>query len=203
MLGSIKEWLITRIITAGITWIISLLNPVSAFIKACKAIYDIVMFFVERAKQIIALVNAVVDAVVAIAKGSLSAAASFVENALAKSVPLVISLLAALLGLGGISDTVRKFIEKVRAPINAAIDWVIKKAVGLVKAAGKFLGIGKDKEKKSEKPEERTDQQKRADLDKAVDEAEQVEDMKDATPDAVREAHSDQDEVWTHLAEPR
>ena len=39
---------ITKIIKAGITWLISLLNPAAAFIKACKMIYDVVMFFVEK-----------------------------------------------------------------------------------------------------------------------------------------------------------
>ncbi|WP_162917693.1 hypothetical protein [Dongia deserti] len=39
------------------TWLIGLLNPASAFVKACKAIYDIIMFFVNRGSQIMALVN--------------------------------------------------------------------------------------------------------------------------------------------------
>ena len=40
--------IIEKVIKAGITWLHGLLNPVAAFIKACKAIYDIVMFVVER-----------------------------------------------------------------------------------------------------------------------------------------------------------
>jgi hypothetical protein len=57
-------------------------NPASAFIKACKAIYDIIMFFVEHGKEILALVNAIIDSITAIAKGALGAAAAFVENSL-------------------------------------------------------------------------------------------------------------------------
>ena len=48
ILGQIKDFVITKIITAGITWLIALLNPAAAFIKACKMIYDVVMFFVEQ-----------------------------------------------------------------------------------------------------------------------------------------------------------
>ena len=48
VLGAIKDFVIEKVIKAGITWLISLLNPAAAFIKACKAIYDIVMFIVER-----------------------------------------------------------------------------------------------------------------------------------------------------------
>ena len=49
ILEQVKDFVITKIITAGITWLIGLLNPAAAFIKACKLIYDVVMFFVNNA----------------------------------------------------------------------------------------------------------------------------------------------------------
>jgi hypothetical protein len=148
-LDEIESWLITKVIKAGITWIISLLNPVSAFLKACKAIYDIVMFFVERARQVAELVIAIVDSIAAIARGSIGGAAKRVEDALAKSLPVAIGLLASLLGLGDISGTIKRFIDRIRRPVETAIRWLINKAVALVKAAGRMLGIGK-KSKESE-----------------------------------------------------
>lgn len=146
IIEEIKQFVIERVIVAGITWIIGLLNPASAFVKACKAIYDIIMFFVERGSQIMALVNAVIDSVTAIADGAIGVAASAVENALSRALPVAISFLASLLGLGGISDKIREVIEKIRAPINTAIDWVINKAVDLVRAAGQLLGFGGEEE---------------------------------------------------------
>jgi hypothetical protein len=143
VIEGIKGFIIEKIIVAGITWLIGLLNPASAFIKACKAIYDIVMFFVTRASQIMSFVNAVIDSMVAIADGNITAAAAAVESSLAKAIPVVIGFLASLLGLGGISEKIRSVIEKIRAPINKAIDWVIHKAVAIVKKVGKFLGLGK------------------------------------------------------------
>jgi hypothetical protein len=156
VLNSIKEFVIQKIVTAGITWILSLLNPASAFIKACKLIYDVIMFFVTRAKQIVELINAVVDSVTAIARGAIQVAANAVENALAKALPVALGFLASLLGLDGISDKIKAIIAKIQAPINAAIDWVINKAVALVKAAGKLFmgGKDKDKDKKEEKKDE-------------------------------------------------
>ena len=154
VLEGIKSFVTETIIKAGITWIIGLLNPAGAFIKACKAIYDIIMFFVERGSQIISLVNAVLDSVTAIAGGAIGAAAGAVENALSKAVPVVISFLAALLGVTGISEKIRSIITKIQAPVNKAIDWVIQKAYNLVKAAGKFLGFGKEKDKDKEKNKE-------------------------------------------------
>ena len=89
-------------------------------------------------------------------------AATFVENALAKAIPVAIGFLASLLGLGDISGTIRKTIEKAQAPINKAIDWVIGKAVKLVKAAGGLFGGKKgDKSRKDEEPDD-SDPQKAA-----------------------------------------
>jgi hypothetical protein len=140
VLDAIFDFIKESVIVAGVTWIIGLLNPASAFFKACKAIYDIVMFFINRGSQIIALVNAIVDSIAAIAKGSVGVAATMVEDALAKAIPVAIGFLASLLGLGNIGATVKKIIDKAQAPINKAIDWVIGKAVMLVKAAGKAIG---------------------------------------------------------------
>lgn len=134
VLDAIFNYIKDKVIMAGITWIIGLLNPASAFFKACKAIYDIVMFFVNRGSQILALVNAVIDSMAAIAKGSIGVAATFVENALAKAIPVAIGFLASLLGLGDPSKPVRGFIEKAQAPVNKAIDWVINLAVKGTKA---------------------------------------------------------------------
>jgi hypothetical protein len=146
VMDAIFDFIRERVIIAGITWIIGLLNPASAFFKACKAIYDIVMFFINRGSQIMALVSAVIDSVAAIAKGQLGSAIAWIEAALAKAIPVAIGFLAGLLGLGDISATIRKTIDKAQAPVNAAIDWVINKAVKLVKAAGGLLKTGVDKD---------------------------------------------------------
>lgn len=158
VLDAIFSYVKEKVIVAGITWIIGLLNPASAFFKACKAIYDIVMFFVTRGKQIMDLVNAVIDSISAIAKGSLDAAAAMVEKALAKAIPVAIGFLASLLGIGDPSKPVREFIEKARAPVNKAIDWVINLAVKGVKglvakgksAVKKLIGWAMSKSKFSD-----------------------------------------------------
>lgn len=146
-IGDIKEMLLTqlgdfvkeKIIEAGIKWVLSLLNPVAAFIKACMAIYDIVKFFIDRAAQIASLINAILDTLGAIVKGNIAAMATSVENALARMIPVAIGFLASLLGLGGISDKIKAVIDKLRAPVNAAIDWIIGKAAGLVKKGFGFV----------------------------------------------------------------
>jgi hypothetical protein len=147
VIDGIKSFVTESVVVAGITWIVSLLNPASAFVKAAKAIYDIVMFFVNNGSKIMSLVNAIIDSVSAIADGNIGVAAAAVEKALGKAVAPAISFLASLLGLGGISEKIRSIIEKIQGPINTAIDWVIHKAVSLVKSIGGLFG-GKKKEDK-------------------------------------------------------
>lgn len=154
VLDGIMDFIREKVIVAGVTWIIGLLNPASAFFKACKAIYDIGVFFVQRGQQIATLVSAVAASMAAIAKGNLSAAAAFVENALARSVPMAIGFLAGLLGLGDPSKPVQVLMKKAQAPVNKAIDWVIHGAVKLVKAAGSAVkGLLGRKDSKDETPE--------------------------------------------------
>ena len=157
VLDGIKGFIIEKVIIAGITWVLSMLNPASAFVKACKAIVDIVMFFIQRASQIAALVNAVVNTLSAIAGGAVGAMASAVEGALASAVPVVISFLASLLGLGGIADKIKGIIAKVQEPIKKAITSVLRSAYNLLKKAGKFL-FGKGKKKDDKKKDDKKDE---------------------------------------------
>ena len=150
VVDQLQSWLITNVIKAGITWLIGLLNPASAFVKACKAIYDILEFIWTRGKQILEFVNAVVDSIAEIAAGSLGKAAQKVEDALARAIPVTIGFLAGLLGLGGLSETIKDVIDKIQQPVHAAVKWLITKAVALIKAAGKLLGFGKDDKEKDE-----------------------------------------------------
>ena len=134
VLEPIKSFVTEKIVKSGIMWIVSLLNPASAFIKACKAIYDIVMFVVERGAEMMEFVGAVIDSIGAVAKGGIGTMISKIEGVLAKALPLAISFLASLLGLGGISEKIRSIIDTVRAPINKAIDFVVGGAIKTFKS---------------------------------------------------------------------
>jgi hypothetical protein len=147
VIGGIKDMVITEVIKAGIQWLIGVLGgPAGAFIKACKAIVDIVMWFINNASRLASLVQSIVGSVAAIAAGNIGGAAKFIENSLGQAIPIVIGFLASLLGLGSLGQKIRGIIQKVQEPINKAIDWVLQKAKAAVKKLGKALGIGKEKE---------------------------------------------------------
>jgi hypothetical protein len=135
VLGQIKEFVVSKIIQAGIVWIISMLNPAAAFIKACQAIYNIVMFFVNQAAQIKEFVDAVLDGIDSIASGGGGAVSALIEGALAKALPMVIGFMASLLGLGGISEKIRGILQKVQEPVGKVID----KVIGTIVKIGKSL----------------------------------------------------------------
>jgi hypothetical protein len=170
VIGQIISFITERVIKAGITWLLGMLNPAGALFKIIQALINIVQFFIERADQIAALINAIIDSVAAAVAGDTSLVANMVENALAKAIPVAIGFLASLLGLGGISKKVKEIIEKVRGMVDKALDAVfnskpvqmvagfIKKIVGKIKNFGSaalekgkgMLGLGKDGEEGDE-----------------------------------------------------
>ncbi|WP_329353981.1 hypothetical protein [Streptomyces anulatus] len=135
ILGKLTTYLIPTVLIAGITWIISLLNPASAFVRAVKGIIDIVTFIVTQGAQIADFVNAVLDAVIAIANGGQAGVPKLIEAALASSVPLLIGFLAALLGIGGLANKVKSVFQSVSRPVTRAID----KIVDFITKKGKAL----------------------------------------------------------------
>ena len=131
ILAQVKDFVITKIITAGITWLIGLLNPAAAFIKACKLIYDIVMFFVDNGSRILKFVNTVIDSVADIVKGNVSGVVNKINDVLGQMVPIIIGFLASLIGLGGIGQKIRAIVETLQKPVTKALDFVIKTGLKL------------------------------------------------------------------------
>lgn len=141
VIGGIKDWAITKIVTAAVTKLLSMLNPVGAVIQAIIAIYNTVAFFIERIRQILAMVEAIVDSIANIANGKLTQAADYVEQAMARTIPVVLGFLARLIGLGDVSGAIKKVVAAIQEKVDKAIDAVIKWIVDKVKS----LFGGKDK----------------------------------------------------------
>jgi len=158
VIGGIKEWVMRSVITAAITKLISMFNPAGAIIQAVMAIYNTVMFFIERGSQIAALAQAVFNSIGTIAAGNVAGAANYVEQTMGRSLPVMISFLARLIGLGGVSEHIKNVIKKIQTPIENAMN----KLANFIGEKGKsLLGKGKaddkgnkDKEGKSKNTEE-------------------------------------------------
>lgn len=133
VLDALVAWIRETIITRAVTKIVALCNPAGAFIQACIAIHDLVMFVVERAGQIMAFVEAVLNSVHNIATGAIDGAIQWIEQALGRTVPLVIGFFARLIGLGGISQKIVSIVKKVQSSVDKALDWLIEKLVASLK----------------------------------------------------------------------
>lgn len=155
VIGGIRDWVVTKVVTAAVTKIATMFNPVGAVIQAIKTIYDTVVFFVERAKQIAELANAVFDSIANIAAGKIGAAADYVEKTMARAIPVLIGFLASLIGLGGIADRIREIIEKIRGAVdkalNKVVNFIVQKAKALFAAGKEAVGALVEWWKKKEK----------------------------------------------------
>ncbi len=147
VIGGIKDWATSKIVTAAITKLVSMLNPAGAVIQAIIAVYNTVAFFIERINQILDFVQAVVDSIANLAEGKIAAAANWIEKAMAKSIPVLLGFLARLIGLGNVSEQIKKIITGIQAKVDKGIDsviaWIVAKAKSLVGAvkdkAGKLV----------------------------------------------------------------
>ena len=127
----VKDFVKDRIITAGITWLIGLLNPAAAFIKACKLIYDVVMFFVNNASRIKKFVDTILDSVADVVRGNIGGVVNKINDVLGQMVPIIIGFLASVIGLGGIGAKIREIVQKLQKPVNKALDFLIKTGLKL------------------------------------------------------------------------
>ncbi len=161
VIDGISSWLVEKLVTQAVIKIASMFNPVGAIVQVVLTAWNVYKFVKEQAAKIYALVQSVVDGMADIVAGNLGPAAKMVEGALAKLVPIVISFLANILGLGGIANKVKDIIGKIQATVDKAVDKVIdkfwelgKKAFKAVKGAFSGDKPGDDK-KADDKPAEK------------------------------------------------
>ena len=169
----IISFVTSKIVEAAITKLVSMLNPVvGGIIQGALGIYNTIMFFIERMSTMMQVVASFIDSIAAIASGVIAAAANRVEQTLAGLLVLAISFLARLAGLGKVSDAVLNIIKKIRSPVDKALDfvvsWIVKIGKTILDAAKKLIGKVTGKK---DKPDERTEDQKPADVKKAIVEA--------------------------------
>ncbi|MBD1909760.1 DUF4157 domain-containing protein [Leptolyngbya sp. FACHB-16] len=181
VISEVRNWVITTIIKQAVIKLVSMFNPAGAIVQAIIAVYNAVMFFIERWQQILDLANAVFNSISSIVAGKIGAAIKFVEQSMAKSLPVIISFMARLLGLGGISNRIRNIIKRIQKPLDRAMNRIVDL---VMKFARKLFG----KKQKNGKSDDRTDLQKKEDLQKALKEAEKQLKDPNATTRKIKKA---------------
>lgn len=138
-LGAIRNFIQQRLVMAGITQLLSMLNPVGAIIQAIIKTYTTIQFFIQRINQILDLVESVVNSIAAIAAGAIGAAANFVERTMARTIPVILDFLARFIGLGDVAGQVTTTIRNLQAAVDRmldrAVDWIRNQARNLASRA--------------------------------------------------------------------
>lgn len=142
VIGGVQSWLVEKLVQQAIVKIATMWNPAGAIIQLIQTAWNVYQWLRENAQRIFGLVQAVVDSISNIVAGNIGGAANYIEQSLAKLVPIAISLFANLLGLGGIADKIKSIIEKIQTKVDQAIDKLINRVMGMFKGKGK--GDGKD-----------------------------------------------------------
>lgn len=130
-IDQIQDWAITTVIQKAVIKVTSMLIPGSGFVQAIYGMWQTLQFFLENIKKIAAVVNSLLDSLAEISKGAIGSAANYVEKTMVGTLPLVFAWLAKLIGIDGIGQKVKSIIDKLRTPVNGAVDFVIKGAMKL------------------------------------------------------------------------
>lgn len=154
VIGGITDFVVDMVVKKAIPKLIAMFIPGAGFISAILSIYDTIMVFVNKISQIIQVVTGFIDSIVAIAAGAIGAAATRVETTLARLLSLAINFLAGFIGLGKVADKVMGVIQKVRAPIDKALDWLVNWIVTMAKKLFAKVFGKKDQPSKNLTPEQ-------------------------------------------------
>ncbi|WP_374569201.1 DUF4157 domain-containing protein [Ideonella sp.] len=126
-------WVTERIITVATRWLLSLLDVtgIMPIVNALIAIYNAIESFIQYLRELLEIVSTVLDGVLGIARGQIDQAAGFLEGALARALPVAIGFLANQFGFGRIAHRLAEILGALRERVDAAIDWVIDRAIRL------------------------------------------------------------------------
>ncbi|MFC6663046.1 DNA/RNA non-specific endonuclease [Deinococcus multiflagellatus] len=145
VVDSLKGEVTRSLVTAGAAKVASMLVPGGAFVQALLTAFQGVQTLISQSGQIMGVIMNALGSVQAIAGGQVGAAAGFIERTIGGSIPIVLTFLGKLVGLGNFGTRIKNTVKRLRARLDAHID----KLVGRIKA---ILGKGKTGEQKPGAP---------------------------------------------------
>ncbi|QDF96874.1 hypothetical protein CJ010_10190 [Azoarcus sp. DD4] len=133
-----------RVIGWATRWLMALLDVtgIMPVINTLIAIYRAIESFMEYLRELLEIVSRVLDGVIDIARGAIDTAATYLEDALARALPVAIGFLANQAGLGRLSARLREILGGLRERVDGAIDWLISRALRAGRAVLDLLRRG-------------------------------------------------------------
>lgn len=136
VLDAVVNWVTEAVINRATRWLLALLDVtgIMPVINTLIAVYNAIESFVQYLRQMLEIVSRMLDGILGIAQGAIDAAAGYLEDAMGRAMPVVIGFLANQFGLGRLGARLRELVEAVQARVNAAIDWLLDRAIRLGQA---------------------------------------------------------------------
>lgn len=126
MMEKIGKALATSLVVAGIRKALGLLSGlvsggVGTVITIVTTIIDLVLWFRDNAAQMAELVSTIASLALAVLNGNVSALANGINNVLKRLMPLALSFVGALVGIGGVVRKIQGILRAIRRPATRAV----------------------------------------------------------------------------------
>lgn len=144
VLEGVTGFITERVIGWATRWLMALLDVtgIMPVINTLIAIYRAIESFMQYLRELLEIVSRVLDGVIDIARGAIDTAAAYLEDALARALPVAIGFLANQAGLGRLSARLREILGGLRERVDGAIDWLISRALRAGRAVLDLLRRG-------------------------------------------------------------
>lgn len=154
VMGEAGAALAEGLVVAGIKKVVGLIaglvsGGVGTVVTIVTTIIDTVLWFRDNAAQLAEMVQTIAGLAKAIVAGQVGALANAVNGLLKRLLPLVLSFVGALVGIGKVVKKIQGIFKAIREPATKAIRKLflkIKKALGKLLGKLGLGGKGKDKD---------------------------------------------------------
>jgi len=129
LFSAVLKEVVQMLIKKGIEKLVLMCNPVGAIAAALKAAYDLYKFISENLSKISGLISAILSIMGAAAQGDEGPVANAVEATLCQAIPLVIDLVARLVGIN-VGAKLKPIIKKIQDAVEKAVGSFIEALIG-------------------------------------------------------------------------
>lgn len=150
------DWIVGEVVAQAAKKLLSMLDPtgVMAVVNSVIAVYNAIESAIEYLQEMLEIIDRFLDNVMAVAQGSLDAAADKFVGLLDKAMPVVIGFLANQVGLGRIGKTVITIVTKVQEKVTTALEGLVDRALASGRSFLERLGLSGAAKPTEAKPNE-------------------------------------------------
>ncbi|GGB82289.1 eCIS core domain-containing protein [Dyadobacter sediminis] len=129
VLDGIIGWLEETIVVKALAWIAQKLDPtgIMAVITTVIDVFVVFQAVVEKAREILEMIERVLDNIGALIIGIIDQAAVVLETAIASAIPVAMAIMSSLFGLNGVVDKVKEVIQELRQKVENGVRKVMEK----------------------------------------------------------------------------